>query len=846
MQPSRPADPGAPRPSRGALWVWLALVVVAALIAAKSRYVADLSAFLPSAPTAEQAVLLDQVKSGVAARLLLIGIEGGDAAARADASRQLADAMRASGRFEAVHNGDNREFETSGRFLFEHRYLLSPAVDAERFTVDGLRAAIDDTVALLGTPAGALIKPILLRDPTGETVRMAEAMLPTHAPRNEGGVWVSRDAPRAVLVATTKAPGADLDGQEQAFDAVRAAFAPQAAKGLRVALSGAGVFGVASRAQIKAEVERLAIAGSVIVVALLLVAFGSLRSLAIAVLPVATGVLAGIAAVSLGFGQVHAMTLGFGTTLIGEAVDYAIYYLIQARSSAGSAMPSTNAMAASAIERDSSNVGAAAGSGAGNLAAAERGLHGGAAPGAGARRWLERSWPTVRLGLLTSLCGFAALVFSGFPGLAQLGVFSIAGLVAAAFGTRYVFPILSPDGAPGVGLRRQLGRATGQAAQALPRLRWPLRIAALAAIIAIALLPSAWRGDLVSLSPVGAAQLKLDADLRSDVGASDAGTLVALSAPDEARALALAEQAGIRLDKLVASGALAGYESPARLLPSPATQAARRAALPDAATLTTRLAAATDGGPLAAGRLGAFIADVETARTQPDVDRAALAGTPIRQALDALLVPGTDGRPWRVFMNLQPGAQPIDAAQIRAALAGLPDARVVHIKQELDAIYARYLHEALLQAIAGAVAVALLLALHLRSARRLLQVAEPIAATVVIVLGALTASGAALGILHLVGLLLVVAIGSNYALFFDHLRETGTVDADTLASLALANLTTVSSFALLAISGIPALHAIGVVVAPGALLSLLLSAAFIRTGRPPDVHGKMAPTLSAP
>ena len=34
---------------------------------------------------------------------------------------------------------------------------------------------------------------------------------------------------------------------------------------------------------------------------------------------------------SLGFGHVHAMTLGFGTTLIGEAVDYGIYYLVQAR-----------------------------------------------------------------------------------------------------------------------------------------------------------------------------------------------------------------------------------------------------------------------------------------------------------------------------------------------------------------------------------------------------------------------------------------------------------------------------------------------------------------------------------
>jgi predicted exporter len=49
-----------------------------------------------------------------------------------------------------------------------------------------------------------------------------------------------------------------------------------------------------------------------------------------------------------------------------------------------------------------------------------------------------------------------------------------------------------------------------------------------------------------------------------------------------------------------------------------------------------------------------------------------------------------------------------------------------------------------------------------------------------------------------------------------------------LASLLLANLTTVVSFGLLALSTIPALSAIGIVVAPGALLALLLSAAFVR------------------
>ena len=157
-------------------------------------------------------------------------------------------------------------------------------------------------------------------------------MLPAHAPRSRRRrLGLAQRAARGA-VATTRADGADLDGQQRALAAVTRRFAPQAARrACSLAISGAGVFAVESRAQIKAEVERLAIAGSVVIVVLLLVAFGRCARSRSRVLPVATGVLAGIAAVSLGFGQVHGVTLGFGTTLIGEAVDYAIYYLIQAR-----------------------------------------------------------------------------------------------------------------------------------------------------------------------------------------------------------------------------------------------------------------------------------------------------------------------------------------------------------------------------------------------------------------------------------------------------------------------------------------------------------------------------------
>jgi predicted exporter len=796
--------PAAPRtrkldPRRIALACWLLLVVLTATIAVRTRYVADLSAFLPSTPTAEQAVLLDQLRSGVAARLVLIGIDGGSEQERADASIGLAGALRKSGAFDAVHNGDNSGFEQTARFLFEHRYLLSPAVDAQRFTVDGLRDGILDTTSLLGTPAGALVKPVLLRDPTGETLRMAEGMLPAQSPRSDGRVWISRTKPRAVMIATTHADGSDIDAQESALHLIHEQFAPFAARGLELKVSGAGTFAVSSRAQIKTEVERLAIAGGVAIVGLLLVAFGgSLRTLLLGLLPVASGVLAGIAAVSLAFGNVHGITLGFGTTLIGEAVDYAIYYLIQARTAPG--------LAASA----------------------------------GARQWIAGNWPTVRLGLLTSVCGFAALLFSGFPGLAQLGLFSVAGLAGAAFTTRYVMTALSPDGAPGSALRSRLGKAVGAATAFVQRLRWPLAALTVAAVIAVAWLPSPWRGTLSSLSPVGAAQLALDSELRGDVGATDPGLLVAVAGRDEASVLAAAEAAGSKLDALVASGAVGSYASPARMLPSPALQLSRQGVLPDAQVLRTRLAEATADGPLPAARLDAFVADVQAARNQPLVTRASLAGTPLNAALDALLVPGVGERPWRALLTLAAGSKPLDVAALRAAVADVPSAQVVDISGELASIYGRYLHEAIWQALIGALAVCALLVLHLRSAPRFWRVAMPVAASVVIVIAALSLAGVALGILHLVGLLLTVAIGSNYALFFDQLRTQADahvgdaafeVDNDTLASLALANLTAVISFCLLALSSIPALFSIGEVVAPGIALCLVLSAAFIPVRR---------------
>ncbi|HSN20510.1 MAG TPA: MMPL family transporter [Usitatibacter sp.] len=775
--------------------LWAALLALCALQVARTRFVADLSSFLPAAPSAEQRLLVEQLREGALSRVMLMAIEGGDGETRARLSRALTQRLAADPRFASVSDGAAAGFAREKDFLFEHRYALSPGVAPQRFTEAGLRSAISDTISLLASPAGALVKPLVLRDPTGETLALLEGLRPAGGPRMAQGVWVSPDGRRALLLARTRASGSDIDAQaqamqaaESAFDALRAAPGGEA-RGARLEMTGPGVFSVRSRALVKHDVERFSVLGIAIVASLLLAVYRSPLALALGLVPVLTGALVGVAAVSLGFGLVHGITLGFGTTLIGEAVDYSIYLFVQA----------------------------------------------GQGERAGDAAWLAGFWPTIRLGVLTSIAGFSALLFSGLPGLAQLGLYSIAGLAAAALVTRFVLPRLLPArfrmrdlSALGGALRSLAVRAT--------RLRLAVAALALAALAVLAAhRSSVWDPELSTLNPIPAADRELDAQLRAALGASDARYMVAVRGAGLEEALAAAERAGAALDPLVAGGRLAGYESPARFLPSLATQRARLASLPDPAILRTRLRAALDGLPLRPERLEPFVEDVARARDSKPLTPESLAGTALGAALDGMLL--RDGEGWTAILALRPpaGSHGLDARAVREAIASarVPGAAFVDLKGELDRLYAGYLQRALAMSAVGLVAIVALLFAALRSPARVVRVMAPLAAGVAVVAAAHVLAGTRLSILHLVGLLLVVAVGSNYALFFDRMAVQPEETAPrTLASLALANATTVASFGLLALSSIPVLHAIGSTVAAGAIATLVFAAALA-----PRAHG---------
>jgi predicted exporter len=243
-----------------------------------------------------------------------------------------------------------------------------------------------------------------------------------------------------------------------------------------------------------------------------------------------------------------------------------------------------------------------------------------------------------------------------------------------------------------------------------------------------------------------------------------------------------------------------------------------------------------------------FLEDLEAARHAAPLTREDLRGTALAAGFEALIM-HVDGR-WNALIPLRapdpstsaPGAAgaaapDIDIAQVRNAFtAASSGAWVLDMKRESDALYAEYLRQAIRLSLCGLAAIAALLWLALRSALRAARVLAPLALAVLTVAAALALARRELTILHLVGMLLIVAVGSNYALFFD--RNGGARDEDdisplTLASLGLANLCTVIAFGLLCVSGVPVLEALGSTVAPGTFLALIFAAALTRAGTEP-------------
>lgn len=768
--------------------VWAMLVALALVQVVRTPVLTDVTAFLPGPADAGQRLLAGQLRDGVAARLILIGLElpataagaGSDEAATVSALARAALALReqlaADDAFEWVAGGASEAFERDRQAVFDARWLL---VD-EDLGPPSLARAFERLQLELRSAGAPLVRTVATGDPTLASLRLL-ASLGGPGPLGRDGAWFTDDLRIALLVAQTHAPGFELDAQQQAIERLRAhadralADWPSALPRPQLALTGPGVFGVASREAIERDATRLSIAATVAIALLLGWVLRSVRVVALAALPVGSGVLAGIAAAGAVWGSVHGITLGFGITLIGEAVDYAIYAWVQRRPD-GRAQP--------------------------------------------------QLWRGVALAVATSAAGFAAMFFSGFQGLAQLGVFSVTGIVVAGACARWLLPPLLPA-APPAPSPRTVARlaAVADAARAL---RWPVAAAGLAAAaLLVARGESLWDDDLAVLSPLPAAVTDRDGRLRDALGLPDLRLLLALRGANLDDALAQAERLAPRLDALREAGRLRAWESPATLVPSHATQQARRDALPDAETLRDRVAEVLAGTNLRPQAFEPFVRSVDAARVAPPIAAAHYDGTALGRRLAAQLFEDRDGATALVLLR-GVADPPRLAAELRALPQAAPDGplQVLDLKDDVRRLVADYRARAQWVALAGLAAIVLMLSLQVRSPRGIVAVAASLGAGCALTGASLVLLYNSLTLFHLVALLLVAGVGSNYVMFCSALPAHPSDRASARLSVLLCAGSTFVAFALLASSDAPVLRMIGTTVAIGVVATLLAGLAF--------------------
>lgn len=761
---------------RFAAVLWLAIVLAAGAFVAQrftttTPLETDLLALLPPTeknPTAEVAVrsLTEQLGNRA---LFLVG--HADAATATRAAQAFASGLESASAFARVIVEAPR---TDPRLLTDlyapfRAGLLTPE-DREALALSNYPA---ESVLLrrLHQPFQTGIVTDLATDPFGYLQRWLSRLplLQTRLGLHDGLLAV-RDEDATWVLVLAEPGGSAFDERTQArviaaFSKAEAALLadmPQA----RVLRTGAIFYGEAARSSAEHEVDLIGGGSLVGIVLMMWLLFRSVGPLAMSLLTVACGIACAVAAVLLVQDRIHLITLVFGASLIGEAVDYAIQYFA-ARLDAGEHWQ------------------------------AESGI--------------VRILPGLTIALATSLIGYGALTLTPFPAINQIALFAFAGLGAAWISVVLFLPLLTrrPGHRSGNDIRLPQHLLRFWQAHATPR-----RIAGLLIFLLLVSIPGwlqlAADDDVRQLISRPAALVAQEERIRELVGASGSGRFFLIEGRDDEEALRREEALTARL-RLRVGKEVSGYVAVSDFVPSAATQAENRRLLAHnlPADQTTVQFAAADLQPSIARQW-----QVALANEVPLVLQA-WRESPLAKAMQHLILRTADGGT-ALIVTLSSDDGTLDLAAIAA---GLPGVSTVNKTASVSALFAEYRRLASWWLPLATLIVLVVLAWRygLRQGSAILL---PTVAAMGIALGLYGWFGVPLTLFSLLALVLTLGVGVNYAIF---IIEAGDRAPAPFAGVLVSAATTLLAFGLLSLSSMPALHQFGLMLLVGVTAAVMLS-----------------------
>jgi len=789
------------------LAIWLLLMLSASLWTLQlwqngARVQSDILAMLPHLQQdklTERA--LNQVEATLADQVYIALVAKDETTAIAAAKllmQKLETDLVATGKNAAltdIRSADMQLGEALGQYYFPHRFKLLTAPQAEALATKDIGNLIEAATAQLYNAFSYANSNLLAQDPLLLFPANLLALAPSSKVRVSQGILLTNQGDNVAAVVMAK-------GQESAFnpnaqlaqmtaltlglDAVK-----QSYPDITLLKAGALFHAIAATQTAKSEISILGLASLLGVIALVWLAFRSVMPLLLAIVTISSGLLLAVTFTLSVFGELHLLTLVFGTSLIGIAIDYSFHFYCE------------------------------------RLSDTER----------NAKATVAYIFPTVTLAFITSALAYVGIGLAPFPGMQQVAIFCAAGLLGAYLTLILAYPQLAgsrlPSGSRPLALaRKYLANLT----QLSNRLTTPLGMGMFALVIMVWCLVGVTKltvdDDIRHLQQSPASVTEPENQLRQLLSGGTDNQFLLVRAASEEALLQQLERVSPQLDAAIANQELGNYVSLSRYLPSHQRQDTAYRLQGEIYqtqidTVLTSLGLDENLKPeLQASYLAAkeqYISPADFFKLEAGKQLAPLWLAPNGKATDydALNDGGASAEYGAIV--LLGGIKQIDA--LKARFANDESVQLIDKVADISAVMGHY-RLLTLKLLALALGIALLLfSLNFGIKKAAVVVAVP-ALAALLTLATLGLTGSPLSLFHALALILVFGIGIDYSLFFASAQHHGKA---VMMAVFMSACSTLLAFGLLAFSQTQAIHYFGLTLSLGIGLTFLLSPLILTT-----------------
>ena len=689
--------------------------------------------------------------------------------------------------FTQVRSADINQAEAINHYYFEHRFNLLTESQSTLLASGQLDTLVTSAQEQLYNAFSYANSGLIANDPLLLYPANLQAMAPKQTLTVQQGILLgnhhidganSQDKVTAIVMA--KGIGSAFNPNEQtlqlsvlqqAIDKVH-----QQNPDVEILKAGALFHASVATQSAKTEVSTLGLASLIGVSLLVWLAFRSVMPLTIAILTITTSLLTAVVMTLLMFSELHLLTLVFGTSLIGIAIDYSFHFYCERL-----AQPKFNAT-----------------------------------------QVIQHIFPAITLALITSVLAYSGIGLAPFPGMQQVAVFCAAGLLGAYVTLLLAYPLLASGKLPNREKPLQLAQryltALACFQNKFTRSTSLLLLVIVTVISAVGISQLTADDDIRNLQQSPDYLLDEEQQLRTILSGGTDNQFLLVRAKSEELLLQSLETLAPELNKLVEQGVIGNAFSLNSYLPSQKEQA-------DNYELQGKIYQ----------QLATILANIGLDESlQPPLEQAykdahgqyinaqSFINSEAGKLFAPLWIAPSEQQPEFGTIVLLGGIT--DLATLAKLFPHGGDIQLVDKVGDISNIMGKYRQLTLILLAIAMMIAAAIFSMRFSIKLAILVVAVP-ALSAILTLALLGLMGSPLTLFHALALILVFGIGVDYSLFF---AESKQHSRGVMMAVFMSACSTILAFGLLAFSSTPAIHNFGLTLLLGIVFTFVLSP-FVQT-----------------